>query len=188
MNQFLRQSVNASTIQKNKMTKFFPLLFLAYCLFSSCGETTPHAVVVNPETAATDSLIAINQNVFQFTCKVPKDLLASHAAEIKFNDATGQLEFFIGDGFGIVAEEGVPNLGFIKKDLQEDLMWKNTIVLSEASRLVYKRALPDGSANLMQFIQHVKAGGKDYTVRTRPTGSFNEQEVEVMRKVADSMK
>ncbi|MDZ4822489.1 MAG: hypothetical protein SH856_03420 [Flavobacteriales bacterium] len=173
---------------QNIRTKFFSffLLSTASILFS-CNETPPGVPLAVATTSTTDSIITVSQSVFKFSCVFPKEFLSANPADIHFNDASGELEMKAGEDFGLVMTEGKPNLAYIKKDLEEDLMWKVKMVENDSRKIVYQRHLPDGSAYLMQFIQHIQLAGKDYTVRTAPQGSFNEQQLEVMRKVVDSM-
>lgn len=169
----------------SKSLLFLTIIAMILC---SCQEGEVAAgESPNKEISALDSLIVVNQGGFKFSMTLPKELLAGNAAEIAFNETTGLLEVACGEGFMFHISRGAMDMNLLKKELKEELMFRNEIKSEENNSILYQRTLPDGNAFFHHYVCNLQIGNESCHARTASEGEFSLQQVERIKKAISSI-
>jgi hypothetical protein len=166
-----------------KTQSCFVLISIAVCLCLAGCQPAKHEGL--PDVGITrsekDSMIMVNQGGFEFSILLPRDLLSAHKAEINYNETTGLLEVGIGPGFMFTISREAADLVSLRKELSEELFYKNQITQEDGRSLLYQRALPDGKAYFYQYITNLEIGANPFHARTISEGEFTLDQVEKIK-------
>ncbi len=160
-------------------------LIAPFALMTACGGNTP---AENPAASSADTVIAVNLANYVFDLSVPKELVGTDMISIINNEQMGNLEVSIGKKFGILISEGHARIPNAVEQLEQETMFKNTIMEKDSALVMYQRHLPDQQKYHVHFVQNVLVNDQKFCVRTRQDGLFNEQEANVMLAVARSLR
>jgi hypothetical protein len=136
---------------------------------------------------ANDSLFHVDQAGYNFNIILPKDLMISSNPEIKVNEATGELNIRLGEHFWIVASQEKVDLSAMKAALSDDMLFKPEIIEENASSILYKRVLPDGTEYDYSFKSCSEISGKPYLFKTSEEGEFSKESVTKMKDAISSI-
>ncbi|MBL7943549.1 MAG: hypothetical protein JNM00_12315 [Flavobacteriales bacterium] len=168
----------------------FPLFALLAALSMmfvtvACGDKAPATTATE---TTTDTVITVNLANYVFDMSVPKDLVADNMISIVNNEQHGNLEINIGKSFGLLVSEGNALINNAIEQLEQETIFKNTIMEKDTAMVMYQRHLPDQQKYHVHFVQNVIVNNQQYCVRTRQDGLFNEQDADLMLKVARSLR
>ncbi|HEY8404630.1 MAG TPA: hypothetical protein VIK71_08475 [Flavobacteriales bacterium] len=161
---------------------------LALMFLQSCqrGKNADNAGLNGPKSA-NDSLFIINEGGHDFAIYLPKDLMIENHAEIRFNDATGDMHLKIGDKFWIITSQEAVEMDAIKKEVNENMLFTSRVVEESDNGILYQRLLPDGKAYDYNYRGIAVVNGKTYVFRTSEEGEFSRENVELMKTAIESV-
>lgn len=173
-----------------KITRF-AFVLASITALNSCenpaSEATPTANAPKTECSPNDSLVVINEGVYQFAITLPKDLMINHTPRIEHLSSTGELHIKIGEDFWLVASEGQQNLDAIKSELSEDQLFSFKVVEEDPSTMVFQRFLPDGTEYDYSMRGMSQVGDKHYVFKACDEGEFTKEEVTKMKRSVASV-
>lgn len=161
---------------------------LALLTIQSCqpGKKADNVGVNGPKTA-NDSLFAIKEGGYDFAIYLPKDLMIENSADIRFNDATGDMHMQVGDKFWIIATQENLDMDALRKEVNENMLFTSLVVEESDNGILYQRLLPDGKAYDYNYRGITTVGGKTYVFRTSEAGEFSRENVELMKTAIQSV-
>jgi hypothetical protein len=150
------------------------------------GRNADNTGANGPKTA-NDSLFVIHEGGHDFAIYLPKDLMIENTADIKFNDATGDMHMQIGDKFWIIASQENIDMDSLRKEVNENVLFTSLVVEETVNGILYQRLLPDGKAYDYNYRGIVTVGDKTYIFRTSEAGEFSRENVELMKVAIQSV-
>jgi hypothetical protein len=157
------------------------LVTASLAILNSCDNPQTEAGTPATESEITlspnDSLVVINEGVYQFAITLPKDLMINHAPQIEHMSSTGELHIKIGNDFWLVASESQQNLDAIKTELGED----------QLSTMVFQRFLPDGTEYDYSMRGMSQVGNKHFVFKACDEGEFTKEAVTKMKHSVSSV-
>lgn len=136
-----------------------------------------------------DSLFHVKEGPFEFSILLPKDLMINDQPQLRFNQATGQMQVFLGREFRLVAVAERVSRSQIEAELMDDGIFTNRIESEKDGIIIYQQFLPTGEPWYFQVIGKVRAGGREYLFRSDPVGEYTlfqaERMAAAVRRLAD---
>ncbi|MEN9640145.1 MAG: hypothetical protein RLZZ262_2014 [Bacteroidota bacterium] len=167
------------------------LVTASLAILNSCDNPQTEAGTPATESEITlspnDSLVVINEGVYQFAITLPKDLMINHAPQIEHMSSTGELHIKIGNDFWLVASESQQNLDAIKTELGEDQLFSFKVVEEDKSTMVFQRFLPDGTEYDYSMRGMSQVGNKHFVFKACDEGEFTKEAVTKMKHSVSSV-
>ena len=153
----------------------------------SCGDnnisneeiTTTEANVVNTDAEKYD-LMDLSEVGIQAKIMVPNKSFTNAEPRIFLNETSGVIEISSGNKFKLKVSETEIDKALMVSDLQDDLLFKNTISTDEENFIVYSSELPDGSVKFDHFCAWLNIDGVSYMVQNDDQEKFSKHYLDRM--------
>ncbi|MFZ4785251.1 MAG: hypothetical protein ACOYLH_07210 [Flavobacteriales bacterium] len=167
------------------MKNYFFILAILLVGFAGC--------LVEPDVNETcepdphDSIFVVQQGPFNFSIRLPKDLVIQHIPFFHYKENTGELIVIVGRSFEVVMTQEIRDLGQLKKKWESDAVLKTEIEEETANGIFMQQLLPDGAHQSYHYVAMVRNTQVPYYARTSKSGQFNRDEAILMRKAICSI-
>lgn len=119
---------------------------------------------------------------------VPDKSRSGVDASVSVDDVTGFMHVRAGKRFQMIIREEPTSLEDIKQELQNDLMWRNTISEHDENSIIIEKTLPDGSMGQYHFATVLNGAGSNVVLRSDPMGEFSKKDIERMLFSANTIR
>ncbi len=164
-----------------KFVYFFSVILL---FFSACSGNKENS----DEATAPQGMMELDLAPYGMNCTimVPDSTVGNLEVAAQ---SYGDIEIRVGTFFQMKIAPG-GDLTLRKSDLENDLLFKTTILKEDPAMLIYKSDLPDGSKSYHHFYMIVNAGGANYEVQDISDSgeSFSEAVVNKMVEAGQTLK
>jgi len=162
-------------------------------LLISCSESGTDSTISNAEVPATtkqEAMVALDLSEFVplVEISVPDRSQQGVDPSVAMDELSGYITISAGKNFQMVVREEPTTLEDIRQELENEMMWTNTITPIEGHSMVIERALPDGSMAQHHFASVLPGVGGNIILRSDPMGEFSKKDVDRMLNSALTLK
>ena len=153
----------------------------------SCGDnnnvkeelTEKAEVEINSDEGKYD-LMDLSEFGLRAKIKVPNKSFTNTDPKVFLNETSGVIEICSGNKFKLKVFETEIDKALMVSDLQEDLLFKNTISSEEENLIVYTSELPDGSGQFHHFCAWLNIDDVSYIVQNDSQEKFSKHYLDRM--------
>lgn len=167
--------------------KNFTLIAVGCALAMASCQQQPEVNQPEIVLSANDSLFRVNEGPYNFNICLPKDMLINNDAEVRVNDATGDLNITIGENFHLVVTNRHQDLGSTHADMNGDGLFTNKVIEQDQTSVLYEQVLPTGETFSYQFCKNINGTNQAYSVQSSPVGEFTLEAINRMKQVASTI-
>lgn len=141
-------------------------------------------VVVTEETNTLDvskyDLVDLTDLGLPAKIHVPNKLFTNMEPRAELNEASGVIEISSGNKFKLRIHETEIDKELLLADLQDDLLFKNTVTKEEEGLIVYSSELPDGSGQFEHFCAWLNVNGTMFMIQNDGQEKFSSHYIDRM--------
>jgi hypothetical protein len=116
--------------------------------------------------------------------EVPNRSIQGVDATVTMDELSGFLAIRAGKNFQLVLREEPTTLEDIRQEIENEMMWQNSVTAFEDHSIIIERSLPDGSMAQHHFVSVLPGIGVNIVVRSDPMGEFSKKDVDRMLRSA----
>lgn len=161
-------------------------LTLIACSESMPDRTADDVIPSSTSTATLEVLVPIDLTAYGplVQIDVPDRSKQGVDATVTMDDLSGYLAIRAGKNFQLLLREEPTTLEDIRQEIENEMMWQNTITTFEDHSMIIERSLPDGSMAQHHFASVLPGVGANIIVRSDPMGEFSKKDVGRMLRSA----
>ncbi|MEM7162596.1 MAG: hypothetical protein AAF487_09185 [Bacteroidota bacterium] len=118
---------------------------------------------------------------------VPNKKVTNVDPEVFVNESSGSIKVNSGNKFSLNIVETEMDKSLIISDLNDDLLFENTVIEEEEHFIKYRSQLPDGSQEFFHFCAWIEINGTKYLVENDKSQNFSDHYLNRMIKSVKSI-
>jgi len=165
------------------------ITLIAATTFLACGESEVEKFSDEVKTTSLKGLeeLSLTDYGYDLSIMVPRSDM-NGAAEVSLT-GRGTLEIVIGLDYGVEIMFGDGDIGLLKTDLEENLVFKSEIVKEEKNALIYTQDIPDSGVKIQNhFMYRAEVGLNIYEVKDIAGREYGSGMIEKMLESAKTIK
>ena len=169
----------------------YSILFILGLTLIACSESMPDRTADDVITKATpaakqEALVPIDLTEFGPLVRIDVPDRSKQGVDptVTMDELSGFLAISAGKNFQLILREEPTTLEDIRQEIENEMMWKNSITPFEEHSMIIERSLPDGSMAQHHFASVLPGIGSNIIVRSDPMGEFSKKDIDRMLRSA----
>ncbi len=169
------------------------LTFYSFCLLAliySCSDSAVTPEDSNLHELAMDesqTMLKADSGMYQMELILPKTLL-SPEAKFKHRESFGDVELYLNESFHVFISEEETDLAHVKEELNSEVLFSRTYLDEQDNELLYESKLPDGTSVGYGWVQHRKAGERDFIIKVNPQVTYTKSQIRIIQETLNTLR
>ncbi len=172
---------------KRTMRIFLISIALSIAIIS-CSESGDNARPQSSmlKVAETDSLFFIDQSGYNLSLVIPKTSVAKDA-RFWYKENFGEVELYVHPKFHVHMSMDNTSLEDLKKELEDNEVFKYKFYDEQEEELLYQSVLPDGTELGFQWVKRIDHENRPMLIKTDLQKDFNKQNIREIQECLSTL-